>query len=84
VNVSAQSVELGDGDPRAVLALRSFDRGLKLRPRVQSVSAFAGFNLDELMNDFKVFHLGEGFELGALRFACDARKLSSSFANKDR
>lgn len=51
-----------------MLALRSFDRGLKLRPRVQSVSALAGFNLNKLMNDFKTFHLGEGFELGALRF----------------
>jgi hypothetical protein len=68
VDVAAQSIELGDNDRRVLLAFCAFDRGFELRPGVQSVSALAGFNLSELMNDFKAFQLCEGFELGPLRF----------------
>ena len=68
MDVAAQSVELGDSDWRVSLALRGFDCGLELWPGVQGVSALTGFNLNKLLNDFKTFQFGEGFELGALRF----------------
>ena len=72
MHVAAQSVELGDDDWRASQASGGFDRCLELWPRVQSVSALAGFNLNKLLKDFKLFQFGEGFELGALRFEAKA------------
>jgi hypothetical protein len=66
VDVAAQSVELGDDDGRASQAFGGFDRGLELWPGLERVSALAGFDLDELLSDIKVFQLGKGFKPGPL------------------
>jgi hypothetical protein len=53
----------------------------ELRPTIESISAFAGFDLHELANDLKIFCLGKPGDGVALGFDAEARSTLAGRGN---
>jgi hypothetical protein len=63
MHVAAQAVELCHND-RGLQLLRCFQRRGKLRPPIERIGTFSGFNLLERLNEIKPLSLGEPSERG--------------------
>src|SRR5262245_26371929 len=72
MHVAAQAVQLGD-DNRSAQLLGGFERRCELRALVESIGAFAGFNLDKLGRDVERFGSGELRDGLALGLQTEAR-----------
>jgi hypothetical protein len=66
-HVARQAVQPGD-DHRAFGGARSSERGGKLGPTIERVSAFAGLRFHILADDYEVLGFSEPRDRGALRF----------------